>query len=69
MKAVTIISTWAKARAKIFGSWMHGNRHVQISQGGAKDNTFHRPYPTDPADELNITHIFPIASASEDSYS
>ena len=24
---------------------MHGNRHVQISQGDAKDNTFHRPYP------------------------
>ena len=39
------MSTWATVgKTKIFGSWMLGNAHVQISQGGAERHSSHRPY-------------------------
>ncbi len=43
-EAAINVHTGAKAKAKIFGSWMRRKFHVQISQGGAEHHSSHRPY-------------------------
>ena len=43
MNPATATRTWAKEKSKNIESWVLGNPHAQIKQGGAKHNSFHRP--------------------------